>query len=58
MKSNKMLMVWLQFLVWTATIISTIALNRDVAILSVVSGVFVATNSWLFHLHEQEKKNA
>ena len=56
MKGNKMLMVWLQFAVWTATIICTIAFNRDVAVLSVVSGVFVATNSWLFKLRADEKK--
>ena len=57
MKGNKMTMCWLQFIVWVITILCTIILNRDVAVLSIVSGVFIATNSWLFHLHEKEKEN-
>ena len=57
MKNNKILMIWLQFIVWTSTIALTFLYNRDVSILSIVSGVFVATNSWLFKLRFEEKKN-
>jgi len=58
MKENKMKMAWGLFIVWTITIILTLALNRDVSVLSIVSGVYGIVVSYFFKLRADEKKNA
>ena len=57
MKSQKMTMAWALFIVWTITIICTFAFNKDVATLSIVSGVFGWAVTWLFKLRNEGKVN-
>ena len=54
--SHKMLMAWCLFVVWALTVFLTILLKRDVAVLSIVSGVFGGVTSYFFTIREREKK--
>jgi len=56
-QSEKMTMVWAQFIVWILTIVCTFLFNRDSAILVVVSGVFGGTSAWLFKIRSKEKSS-